>query len=118
MATGESQLVWLTADARGVITLRWIFSPLHPRILDEQERIAGVGSGIVYGLVELAKELRIRRIWGEATVHSAPFYERLLGLTPILDLFVIESREMAEIQNRQAKIARQRLAMSRKHALK
>ena len=94
------------------------FLALHPRTLDEQQRIAGVGSGIVYGLVKLAKELRIRRIWGEATVHSAPFYERLLGLAPILDLFVIESREMAEIQNRQAKIARRRLAMSRKHALK
>lgn len=94
------------------------FLALHPRTLDEQEQITGVGSGIVYGLVKLAKALRIRRIWGEATVHSAPFYERLLGLAPILDLFVIESREMAEIQNRQAKIARRGLAMSGKHAVK
>ena len=94
------------------------FLALHPRTLDEQEQIAGVGSGIVYGLVKLAKTLRIRRIWGEATVHSAPFYERLLGLVPILDLFVIESREMTEIQNRQAKIARRGLAMNGKRALK
>lgn len=94
------------------------FLALHPRTLDKQEQIAGVGSGIVYGLVKLAKALRIRRLWGEATVHSAPFYERLLVLAPILDLFVIESREMAEIQNRQAKIARRDLATSRKRALK
>ena len=94
------------------------FLALHPRTLDEQEQIAGVGSGIVYGLVQLAKALRIRRIWGEATVHSAPFYERLLELAPILDLFVIESREMKAIQNRQAKIARRGLATTGHHALK
>lgn len=94
------------------------FLALHPRTLDEHGQIAGVGSGIVYGLVKLAKTLRIRRIWGEATVHSAPFYKRLLGLIPILDLFVIEAREMAEIQDRQAKIARRGLAMSGRRALK
>lgn len=94
------------------------FLALHPRALGGQEQLAGVGSGIVYGLVKLAKTLRIRQIWGEATVHSAPFYERLLGLVPILDLFVIESREMAEIQNRQAKIARRGLATDGNRALK
>jgi hypothetical protein len=82
------------------------FLALHPRILGGREQIAGVGSGIVFGLVKLAKMLHARRIWGEATVHSAPFYERLLGLVPTLDLFVIEAREMAEIRSRQAKIAR------------
>lgn len=94
------------------------FLALHPRTLGGQEQIAGVGSGIVYGLVKLAKTLRIRRIWGEATVHSAPFYERLLVLAPILDLFVIESRAMTEIQNRQAKIARRGLAINRQRGLK
>lgn len=94
------------------------FLALHPRTLSEKEQITGVGSGTVYGLVKLAKALGIRRIWGEATVHSAPFYERLLGLVPILDLFVIEAREMAEIQKRQAKIARRVLATSGKPAVK
>jgi len=93
------------------------FLALHPHTLDEREQVAGVGSGIVYGLVRLAKALRIRRIWGEATVHSAPFYERLLALAPILDLFVIESREMTAIQNRQAKIARRGLAITAGRAL-
>ncbi len=94
------------------------FLALHPRTLDEQEKVSGVGSGIAYGLVQLAKTLRIRRIWGEATVHSAPFYERLLALAPILDLFVIESQEMTAIQNRQAEIARRGLATIASHALK
>jgi hypothetical protein len=82
------------------------FLALHPRTLDEQKHVAGVGSGIVYCLVRLADALGIRRIWGEATAHSAPFYEKLLGRAPIWDLFEIESREMKAIQNRQAKIGR------------
>jgi len=82
------------------------FLALHPRTFDEQERVTGVGSGIVYCLVSLAKSLQIHRIWGEATVYSAPFYEKLLGQSPVLDLFEIESREMKAIQNRQAKTGR------------
>ena len=82
------------------------FPALHPRALDAKQEVAGVGGGSLHGLVRLAKTLRIRRTWGEATVHSAPFYERLLALAPILDLFVIESREMKIIQSRQAKISR------------
>lgn len=93
------------------------FLALHPRTLDEREQVTGVGSGIVYGLVQLAKALRIRRIWGEATVHSAPLYERLLAVEPILDLFVIESREMTAIQTRQAKIARRGLVTTASRAL-
>lgn len=94
------------------------FLALHPRTLAGREQITGVGSGIVYGLVQLAKTLAVRQIWGEATVHSAPFYERLLALTPVLDLFVIESREMVAIQKRQAKIMRQGLATGGNLALK
>ena len=95
------------------------FLSAHPRVIDgKPERIRGVGSGILNQLVAVAEAMKIPCIWGEATAHSAPFYERLLGLAPILDLFVIESREMAEIQNRQAKIARRGLAMSGKHAVK
>jgi hypothetical protein len=86
------------------------FLALHPHALSAQAQIGGVGSGIVFGLVKLAKTLRIRTIWGEATMYSAPFYERLLGLAPILDLFVIGSREMSAIQARQEKIGRHGLA--------
>ena len=80
------------------------FLALHPKALDQRENVAGLGSGIVYSLVRLAKSLHIQCIWGEATAHSAAFYERLLAKTPILDLFVIESQEMKAIQDRQQKI--------------
>ena len=70
----------------------------------------GVGSGIVFGLVQLANALHIPRIWGEATVNSAPFYEKLLAVSPVQDLFVIEAPEMAAITRRQEKTSRPALA--------
>ena len=81
------------------------FLALHPRALDQAWRVSGIGSGIIFGLVQLAKALRIRRIWGEATVNSAPFYEKLLAVSPVRDLFVIETQEMTAITKRQNKIS-------------
>jgi hypothetical protein len=81
------------------------FLALHPRALDQAWQVSGIGSGIVFGLVQLAKALRIRRIWGEATVNSAPFYEKLLAVSHVHDLFVIETQEMAAITKRQNKIS-------------
>ena len=81
------------------------FLALHPRTLSGPARVAGVGSGIIYGIGEIARRLAIPRIWGEATANSAPFYEKLIELAPVRDLFIIESREMAAIRNRQLKVA-------------
>ncbi len=79
------------------------FLALHPRALAPGRRIRGVGSGIVFGLVQLARALRIPRIWGEATVNSAPFYEKLLAIRPVQDLFIIGGPEMSAIAERQEK---------------
>jgi hypothetical protein len=81
------------------------FLALHPRTLGPTWRMSGVGSGIVFGLVQLARALHISRIWGEATVNSAHFYEKLLAVSPVQDLFIIETREMAAITKRQEKIS-------------
>ena len=80
------------------------FLAVHPRALDRSWRVSGVGSGIVFGLVRLARALHIPRIWGEATANSAPFYEKLLAVGPVQDLFIIESPEMATIAKRQEKM--------------
>lgn len=82
------------------------FLALHPCALEQPGRMNGVGSGIVFGLVQLAKALRIPRVWGEATVHSAPFYEKLLAVAPIQDLFIIEAAEMEAISSRQDRTSR------------
>ena len=81
------------------------FLALHPCALARNRRVSGVGSGIVFGLVQLANALNIPRIWGEATVNSAPFYEKLLAVSSVQDLFVIEATEMAAITRRQEKIS-------------
>lgn len=79
------------------------FLALHPRALNQTSQVSGIGSGIIFGLVQLAGALNIGRIWGEATVNSAPFYEKLLAVSPVRDLFVIETQEMAAITKRQKK---------------
>ena len=80
------------------------FLALHPRALGQNWPMTGVGSGIMFGLVQLANSLGISRIWGEATYSSAPFYEKLLAVHPVQDLFLIEAIEMAAIAKRQEKI--------------
>jgi hypothetical protein len=86
------------------------FLALHPRTLERTRRLNGTGSGIIFGLVQLAKVLNIPRIWGEATANSAPFYEKLLEISPVEDLFIIETMEMAAIVKRQEKISHPKLA--------
>lgn len=85
------------------------FLALHPGALAQDWRVDGVGSGIVFGLVQLTDALGIPRIWGEATANSAMFYEKLLAVAPVQDLFTIEAREMAAITKRQEKISRSAL---------
>src|SRR5207237_10028782 len=56
------------------------FLSVHPAIVGRLEpRVSGVGKGLVYGLAELAGQLDMQLIWGEATAHSAPFYSHILG---------------------------------------
>jgi len=77
----------------------------HHLALDRSWRVSGVGSGIAFGLVRLANALNIPRIWGEATVNSASFYESLLAVSSVQDLFIIEAAEMAAIVQRQEKVS-------------
>lgn len=86
------------------------FLAVHPRALDRSRRVSGVGSGIAFGLVRLANALNIPRIWGEATVNSASFYESLLAVSSVQDLFIIEAAEMAAIVKRQENISHPALA--------
>lgn len=86
------------------------FLAVHPRALERSGRVSGVGSGSVFGLVRLANALNIPRIWGEATVNSASFYESLLAVSSVQDLFIIEAAEMAAIVKRQEKITHPALA--------
>jgi hypothetical protein len=87
------------------------FLSAHPRVIDgNPERIRGVGTGILNHLVALAEEVKIPCIWGEATAHSAPFYERALNVQQILDHFFIEDEVMRYCRERVRKSRQQTLA--------
>ena len=51
--------------------------------------VRGVGTGMFYSLVNVADELGIQTVWGEATENSAPFYQKLLGIPRVTDHFFI-----------------------------
>ena len=77
------------------------FLSAHPRVLDRKpERIRGVGSALLNQLVAVAEGMEMRCIWGEATSHSAPFYERALHVNQILDHFFIEDDVMRYCRER------------------
>ena len=82
---------------------------VHPRVLGNvSENVHGVGTGILYQLVQLASEFRMPCVWSEASVNSAGFYERALGIKPVSDHFFIEDEVMARCR-RELRQARQRV---------
>ncbi len=88
------------------------FLSAHPRVIDgNPERIRGIGTGILYQLVALAEMMNISCIWGEATGHSAPFYQRALGVEKILDHFFIEDDVLGRCRNEWHRSREQMLAL-------
>jgi hypothetical protein len=80
------------------------FVVVHPRIVASVGSvIRGVGAGMIYGIVNLADDLGVRVVWGEATVNSARFYEKVLQLTGVTDHFFIEGETFAHCLREQAK---------------
>ena len=67
------------------------FLSVHPAIVGRADlHVRGVGTGLVYGLAELAGLLGIPLIWGEATANSAPFYAKTCGLAEVKDHFFLQ----------------------------
>jgi len=72
------------------------FLSVHPGIVGGAlPRVRGVGSGLVYGLAELAGILEMPVVWGEATANSAPFYAKTLNARKISDHFFIRGAVLA-----------------------
>jgi hypothetical protein len=71
------------------------FLSVHPAIVGRLDpHVFGVGTGLLYGLVELAARLEIKLIWGEATAYSAPFYSHVLQKPGIQDHFFISGKTL------------------------
>jgi hypothetical protein len=81
------------------------FAAVHPQIVGSfRSRIRGIGTGMFYALTQIAEQIGITTIWGEATVNSAPFYERVLGLAEVKDLFVIAGPVLENVRREYEKL--------------
>ena len=67
---------------------------VHPRICGKIESVKGGGVGILQGICLIARNLRCKRVWGEAPRDSSSFYERQLGRA-IEDSFTLDVSEIA-----------------------
>lgn len=74
------------------------FLAVRPGLMFAKQPISGVGAGMLLGLTNLADAFGMEIIWGEATASSAAFYEKMLQIRPVKDLFIIGRREMRGIQ--------------------
>jgi hypothetical protein len=74
------------------------FLAVRPGLTFANQPVFGVGAGILFSLTDIADSLGIETIWGEATASSAPFYEKVLRIRPVKDLFVIPRATIRDIQ--------------------
>jgi hypothetical protein len=86
------------------------FLAVRPGMSFANEPIRGIGTGIIYGLANLADAIGMQIIWGEATASSAPFYERVLQIRPVNDLFIIRKGAMRRFRERYLTKLKRRLA--------
>ena len=66
---------------------------VHPRICGKIVPVKGVGVRILQGICLIARSLRCKRVWGEATLDSASFYEHHLHRV-VEDSFALEAAEI------------------------
>ena len=86
------------------------FLAVRPSLTFAGQPISGVGSGILSALMGLADSLGMETMWGEATASSASFYEKVLKIRPVQDLFIIRRDMMRDIAQRYFARQQRRLA--------
>lgn len=97
---------WMPGTLAGAMVRRtWChhlmidFLFVHPDICGKLVGIRTMGLQILQSVCYLARELGCKRVWGEATHDSAPFYIRQLG-REVEDYFAIEKAEISLLANR------------------
>ena len=86
------------------------FLAVRPGASFANQPIRGLGTGIIFGLANLAEALGTERIWGEATASSAPFYEVVFRVRSVRDLFVIRQKGLRRLRKRYLAKLKRRLA--------
>ena len=89
------------------------FLAVRPGVSFANQPISGVGTGILANLAAIADLLRMETMWGEATASSAPFYEKVLQIRPVKDLFIVHRNVMREIAQTYFANQKHRLAIAR-----
>ncbi|MCI0541772.1 MAG: hypothetical protein L0Z50_41780 [Verrucomicrobiales bacterium] len=89
------------------------FLAVRPGLTFANQPISGIGSGVLFSLARLADEFGMEMIWGEATASSARFYEKVLKIRPMKDLFIIRREMMRDIARRYFARQERRLAKTR-----
>jgi hypothetical protein len=74
------------------------FLAVRPGLTFANQPISGMGAGVLFCLAGLAESLGMETMWGEATASSAPFYEKVLQIRPVKDLFIIHRETMRNLQ--------------------
>ena len=88
------------------------FAAVHPLVLmDDTRNVRGVGTGMLYSLIRIADEIKSSTVWGEATENSAPFYEKVLGISKVGDHFFITGRTMEHCRQQFQVIKRKTYAL-------
>ena len=88
------------------------FLAVRPGLKFENQPISGIGSGILSVLMGLADSLGMETLWGEATASSASFYEKVLRIRPMKDLFIVHRHAMHEMSQTYFANQKHRLAMA------
>ena len=65
----------------------------HPRICGKIEPLKGAGIRLLQSIYLIARSLQCKRVWGEATLDSASFYEHHLDRA-VEDCFALEAAEI------------------------
>jgi hypothetical protein len=76
----------------------------------KNQPISGLGTGVLFCVAGLAESLGMETIWGEATASSAPFYEKVLQIRPVKDVFIIRREAMRGIREYYLEDQKRRLA--------
>jgi hypothetical protein len=91
------------------------FLAVRPGAAFANQPVRGLGTGMIFGLANLAVALGIERIWGESTANSAPFYEKVLRIPSVRDSFIIRRKAMCRFRERYLAKLKRRLAESELH---
>ena len=88
------------------------FLAVRPGLNFKNQPITGIGTGVLMCLAEIAESQNMGCLWGEATIRSAQFYEKVLQLLAVRDLFHVDRKKLVRLLSEYRAKMKRRLAQS------